>query len=511
MSRPTCLRTVCDAYREAARCPALLSARIEAVGGVLALTSRWSQTNLGSQQKLTFAKTHLVTESSLEQQAETPPVPESGRELATTRGDVTAVVRAGKGAEDGQTVEVWRAGGLQSSFNMKEVDAHGRIYTDSEFGCLELSEDLTSLLYVAERKRPKVVPFLGQGEVPAGAEVGTEAVYREEWGEQLVGRHQSVLVKLDLTAEQPARALVLEGAPEGWCPGLARWWRGGVVGVAYRTTPRRLGKVYCSNRPGQLFHLAEGRWRVLAGAQGQELGLVRVEVSPAGELVWLERSLQVEDGPFPGPHQAALRLMALAGPDDRARQVVGELHPAFTGADPAQFCGLFAPSIAPRPWLADSLLVLSCAQGETTLPVVVDLAKGAVAVAADPSARGVTVLDCRAGLVLGARSDPLTPPHLVLARWTEGAVLEFKPLAAPAPRPGVWRGFTISPPPCPPLHLPYTAHYIGPEAGEPASTPLIGGRPSPTPPQSGPTAAPTQWSPRNTRPLSTSSQGEVTR
>ena len=36
---------------------------------------------------------------------------------------------------------------------------------------------------------------------------------------------------------------VLEGVPPGWCPGLARWWEGGVVGLAYRTTPRRLGKV----------------------------------------------------------------------------------------------------------------------------------------------------------------------------------------------------------------------------------------------------------------------------
>ena len=36
---------------------------------------------------------------------------------------------------------------------------------------------------------------------------------------------------------------VLDGVPPGWCPGLAKWWEGGVVGLAYRTTPRRLGKV----------------------------------------------------------------------------------------------------------------------------------------------------------------------------------------------------------------------------------------------------------------------------
>ena len=80
--------------------------------------------------------------------------------------------RAGKAAEDVQVVEIWRAGALHRAFNLKvaltfetqtnllyfvsyrflyhkwtafplqEVDAHGKIYTDGEFGCLKLSEDL---------------------------------------------------------------------------------------------------------------------------------------------------------------------------------------------------------------------------------------------------------------------------------------------------------------------------------------------------------------------------------
>ena len=48
-----------------------------------------------------------------------------------------------------------------------------------------------------------------------------------------------------------------------------RPWAGGLVGVAYRTTPRKLGKVYCSNRPSVLFHLAEGaeQWTVITGGE----------------------------------------------------------------------------------------------------------------------------------------------------------------------------------------------------------------------------------------------------
>ena len=61
---------------------------------------------------------------------------------------------------------------------------------------------------------------------------------------------------------------------------MAVWWSGGVAGVAYRvllfdiwilksigfrSTPRRLGKVYCSNRPGAVFFLKDGVWVELAG------------------------------------------------------------------------------------------------------------------------------------------------------------------------------------------------------------------------------------------------------
>ena len=35
-----------------------------------------------------------------------------------------------------------------------------------------------------------------------------------------------------------------------------------------RSTPRRLGKVYCSNRPGVVFFLKDGVWTELAGGEG---------------------------------------------------------------------------------------------------------------------------------------------------------------------------------------------------------------------------------------------------
>ena len=108
-----------------------------------------------------------------------------------------------------------------------------------------------------------------------------------------------------------------------------------------------------------------------------EIGAVKVEVSPAGDLVWLERSLevstfyqntqnepQVEGSPYPGPHGAALRMMTLSSPGGESREVIGAVHPPYTGELGDQFCGIFTPTICRRPWLSPSLLVLTSPQGK---------------------------------------------------------------------------------------------------------------------------------------------------
>jgi len=163
-----------------------------------------------------------------------------------------------------------------------------------------------------------------------------------------------------------------------------------------------------------------------------------------------------------------------SNPGGEAREVVGAVHPPYTGEQGDQFCGIFTPTICRRPWLSPSLLVLTSPQGETSMPTLVDISSSATTVASHPSARGVTVLDCSEGLVVGTKCDPTTPPHLVLARSDQGASMQFQPITAPEPVADLsWSSLLISPPPSPPLNLSYTAHYIGPESGEKNSIPLI--------------------------------------
>lgn len=58
----------------------------------------------------------------------------------------------------------------------------------------------------------------------------------------------------DFESEKPAKVMGL--VPSGWSPGLVRCWAaGGLVEVANRTIPGRLGTDYCFDKPCILFPL----------------------------------------------------------------------------------------------------------------------------------------------------------------------------------------------------------------------------------------------------------------
>ena len=84
-------------------------------------------------------------------------------------------MRSAANKEDCQNIEVWsRDSGLRATFNMKEVDKHGKIYTDGEFGSLHLAADKKTVFYIAEKKKEKNVAFLSQSQFNEDATMGGE-------------------------------------------------------------------------------------------------------------------------------------------------------------------------------------------------------------------------------------------------------------------------------------------------------------------------------------------------
>ena len=175
---PTLTRLVCDAYREAAKTPALVSAFMEMTStssSLISVNTKWSQSNLSTNTKVTYSKMMMLDRTSLELVHESHGVADTGVEMMTVKDDTIVKIRSAANKEDCQNIELWnRVDGLVATFNMKDVDKHSKIYTDAEFGSLQLSTDKKSLFYIAEEKKEKNVPFLSQGPLKEDAIMGGE-------------------------------------------------------------------------------------------------------------------------------------------------------------------------------------------------------------------------------------------------------------------------------------------------------------------------------------------------
>jgi len=294
-----------------------------------------------------------------------------------------------------------------------------------DFGALDFSSDSSKLLYLAEKKVGKSLPFLHQGTVPEDASQGHQFDFREDWGEQLVGKVEPVIALLDLNTIQPAAIKILEGVPEGWSPAKVQFWQSGIVGLAYRTTPRKLGKIYCTNRPAILFYLdTQGTFTQLRAKEGEkELGMINLSVSSeSGRLVWFERSLGKEGGLYPGAHRSTDRLMGLDSKDGEPYEIFSENQPVFTG-DMNACCGIYSGGLSERCWIDEDSFLISSPQGSCLVPIKVNCASRTVQVLYKKENEGVDIMDVFGGYVLATKSDPTTAPHLGRLFCDKGKVL----------------------------------------------------------------------------------------
>lgn len=89
---------------------------------------------------------------------------------------------------------------------------------------------------------------------------GNEFIYKQDWGEQLVGKHHPIAVVLDTLSDV---ITALPGLPDDVSVGQLTWSPDGesIVGVAWNHEPRRLGLVFCTNRISWIFSLKDGVYR----------------------------------------------------------------------------------------------------------------------------------------------------------------------------------------------------------------------------------------------------------
>ncbi|KAL0892730.1 hypothetical protein ABMA27_014445 [Loxostege sticticalis] len=413
----TQIDNIVNAYKTLAKIPSVLSGKL--IKGGTKITSRWSVRNLDKGKNTKFLYNYVLNDS-FNVIAES----EFGIDISTEllsavspQETFKAVIREEKDSKDAkkQYLEVWRKNQLIHSIDLTALDIHGDVYADSEFGGLDWSPDESAVVYVAEKKLTKSEPYIkrkgedkpknnGSGET--APKKGEEFVYRQDWGEQLVGKHLSVIVVCRLQTETCS---VLEGLPASWCPGQVRFAPDGqsVVGVAWETEPRRLGLIFCTNRPSFIFSLTlDGHMRKLSG---EGFAVRSPRFSPEGDLVWLQR---VADG----PHHACHTLVMQKKGQTEVTTVVDIVDTEAQIAN-GSFHGLYNLALPGRCFADGNRLLLSTPQQTEVRSYVVHLDSKQIVDISNKTVPGsTTVLDITSDVVLAVCSNMNTPGQLYACR-----------------------------------------------------------------------------------------------
>ena len=153
------------------------------------------------------------------------------------------------------------------SFRIDVAAVHGKIIGDSWFGGISWSPDERFVAYVAVNKEDKKTTFFdknGQGEGGGDISASTKYSYKEDWGEKYVGVTDLSIFVVDLalqtvhkvttadeaavwTVGQPCFLPMIGGNGDG----AAKDYQ--LVYTAWKNEPRKLGMIYCYQRPSSIF------------------------------------------------------------------------------------------------------------------------------------------------------------------------------------------------------------------------------------------------------------------
>ncbi|KAJ8934689.1 hypothetical protein NQ318_015158 [Aromia moschata] len=397
-------------YRMLTQVPTLVGGNIRSNGIV---SSTWSQRNLEKGKTTKFVKDIFITD--LKRAAEGLPVDVSNELLS--RNSPSEKYRAVLRENDSkQYLEIWENQKIIRTVDLAAIDVHGSVYSDVEFSSFEWSPNEKKILYVAEKKPQKSEPFYKRkGPSPDKSENSSdgdedksktvEYIYIQDWGEQLVGKKKSVLAEYDVESDTVE---VLKGIPDDVCIAQPKYSPDGsyIVGIAYEIEPRKLGLIYCTNRPSTVFRLDfEGNFLKLPF---NDISVKSPIFSPDGKLLlWLQRATG-------GPHASAMQLVKTTLPltEDLSPSVVVDFvdNERKIQGDKS-FHGLYNTGFPKRPWASGKRLLLNTPQKYTINSYVIDIENG-----------DITQLDFDDGsqLILDVNND-----SVLVVQWTNSSSVNY--------------------------------------------------------------------------------------
>ncbi|CAG9467337.1 unnamed protein product [Pedinophyceae sp. YPF-701] len=388
----------------------------------------------------------------------TAPSP-SGRHMLVVRGGST---------KDPTILEIWGGGRLMRELEVPAT-IHGAVYNDGWFSDgAAWSPDETRVAYVAEAPRREQTPEWGK-KVPASSTAAAgdsskepragpkgwrgKGPWQEDWGECYAGKPDPRLFVLDL-ANYDVRAV--EGIPADLSVGQPLWAPNGehLVFVGWKHSPenlpqthKRLGIVYCLNRPCSIYavHCPPGTAGD-GGAVDLTPGCMSAHsprFTPDGSIVVF---LSHEQACTTGVHAStgALRWMpwsdgkGCAGPDFCAkaeeRTMISVVHPPGTSSE---FPGLYATSLPSSPFLADGhTIVINMLWRSDLVIVEVNTMTGEVTriTPPGPGSGSWKLHDLQHDVIVASMSAHGVPDRLMVARKAHGTWI-WEPISVATPEP----------------------------------------------------------------------------
>uniref|UniRef100_A0A7I4ALI2 Prolyl endopeptidase n=1 Tax=Physcomitrium patens TaxID=3218 RepID=A0A7I4ALI2_PHYPA len=296
----------------------------------------------------------------------------SGTKLLVVRNDDV------KNGTSQTKLEIWGQGQLLKEVHVP-ASVHGSVYTDEWFQGASWSQDEDYIAYVAEEPA-KPRPEFGQGFLGAGAWKG-QGEWIEDWGETYTGMRRPIIFVADI---ESGAVQVVEGIPEDISAGQVVWaprmttrsscpaeksilvFVGWTSYASNFNSPRKLGMVYCQNRPCHLYTVeapVPGRDCLVPALPAVKLteginSAVFPRFSPDGKvLVFLSCEAAVNSG----AHAATNSLHSISWSSGRVLSMpmqINDVVKIVQHPDNDGFPGLYCSDLIANPWLADSCTLL---------------------------------------------------------------------------------------------------------------------------------------------------------
>ncbi|KAI6174770.1 Acylamino-acid-releasing enzyme [Aphelenchoides bicaudatus] len=304
-------------------------------------------------------------------------------------------------------------------FDITGMKKHGLVHASGQFGAFQFNSDETKLLYVAEKEFKASQYFdtdleWNNEEKMGKANLGKKYSLRENWGEQTFEVVEPVFCVLDLIE----RTIEVHAKPcEDLSPSQTQWAPKdeGILFYGMKTEPFRLGAVFCTNRPGQLFFY-NFKDDSLEALSESDVFIQGLKVSPNGTTVtYFERTAN-------NAHQDAFSLQKIdwKSEDLKPKELVSTVDKCELGEFPSFFC----PTLAFRSHINEHTLIVETMWNATVALVSVDLNTGDIERIGHmfqkaPHSFFLFDVDVESKLIVGYVSSPTQQPALVIKKFGE--------------------------------------------------------------------------------------------